>query len=387
MTATAPSLETPPPAQVRLIDATTPIDTLVFEEDPPWYDLPYSTQQSLTDELVRSTFDFHRDNCEIYARYVEQELGSGPLDAIERIPLVSTRVFKFSSVLSVAEDAVEQWYLSSGTSGVPSRVPRDRRSLERLVGSVRSTVGLLDDWHEDGVAVVNLGPGREFVNDVWFQYVMSLIETVYETESIVPGDAESLHRISRLCDERLGQYDNLVVVGPPFHVLSLCESIEARERPVDGGARTTVLTAGGWKRFSGRAIEKPLFRERVRRAFGLASENQVRDAFNQVELNSVLFECSAHEKHVPPWVHAAARDPDTLLPVADGEPGMMSYLDASCTAFPCFILTEDLGVVRRGTCGCGREGVRVEVLRRLESRAAKGCALKMGQIHAAEQRK
>jgi len=81
---------------------------------------------------------------------------------------------------------------------------------------------------------------------------------------------------------------------------------------VAGGTGMTVLTAGGWKRFSGQRIERAVFDPRACAAFGLADESQVRDAFNQVELNTVMIECSAHRKHVPPWLYAAARDPDRL---------------------------------------------------------------------------
>ncbi|PRP98264.1 Acyl-protein synthetase, LuxE [Enhygromyxa salina] len=369
-------------AGVRIIDARTAIDGLIFAEDP-WYELPLDRQRELGEALIRQALREHLARCPAYRDYYERSGAAEPeAVALADIPLVSTRVFKFADLRSVEPEAVERWYRSSGTSGQPSRVPRDRASLERMVGSVHGSVGLLADWDEDEVAVINLGPGRERVEDVWFQYVMSLIEALYWSESRVPRDEAALDEISSLAQALLADYEHLIVVGPPFHVLDLCEHMERRGVQLQAGERATILTAGGWKRFGGRAIPKPQFRAAVARRFGLASEAQVRDVFNQVELNTVLFECEAHEKHVPPWVHVAARDPETLQPVGFGEEGMMSYLDASCSAYPCFIVTEDVGIVRQGRCACGREGTRVEILRRLESRAAKGCALKMGQIHA-----
>lgn len=376
-----PAAEAQSPS-VRIIDARTAIDELIFAEDP-WYALPLERQRELSDALIRQALREHLERCPSYRDYYARSGAAEPgTVALADIPLVSTRVFKFADLRSVEAHEVERWYRSSGTSGQPSRVPRDRASLERMVGSVHGSVGLLADWDEDEVAVINLGPGREHVEDVWFQYVMSLIEALYRSESRVPRDEAALDEIIGLAQSLLDDYEHLIVVGPPFHVLDLCEHMQRRGVELQAGEGATILTAGGWKRFGGRAIPKQEFRAVVARQFGLRGEAQVRDVFNQVELNTVLFECEAHEKHVPPWVHVAARDPETLQPVPDGEEGMLSYLDASCSAYPCFIVTEDVGVVRRGRCACGREGTRVDVLRRLESRAAKGCALKMGQIHA-----
>jgi len=165
------------------------------------------------------------------------------------------------------------------------------------------------------------------------------------------------------------------VVGPPFRVLELIELAERSKAQIAGGAGMTVLTAGGWKRFSGQRIERDVFDVRACAAFGLDDVSQVRDAFNQVELNTVFIECAAHRKHVPPWVYAAARDPDRLAVLPAGQIGVMSYLDASATSYPSFIVTDDVGEVTEGPCPCGRIGTTLQVHRRLVTVAQRGCAL------------
>lgn len=375
--------------RVFIIDARTAIDDLIFSEDP-WHALSLHRQLEHSDRLVREALNYHMNHCPSYLAHYERSGAPSDVDRIDhidRIPLVSTRLFKLAELRSVPETAVERWYRSSGTTGMPSRVPRDRISLERMVGSVDSSIDLIAAWDEESLVVINLGPGREHIEEVWFEYVMGLLEAKYHSHSLIPSDTKALDRLVELVRRQLETAEHVVIVGPPFYALSLCEYLESRGQTLAGGDRLTVLTAGGWKRSADRAIEKASFRALLQRRLGLTSERQVRDAFNQVELNTVFFECEAHQKHVPPWVWAEARDPHTLRPATAGSPGMMSYLDASCTAFPCFILTEDVGTVVRGCCECGREGTRVDILRRLESRAAKGCALKIGQIHDARQQR
>jgi long-chain-fatty-acid---luciferin-component ligase len=74
-------------------------------------------------------------------------------------------------------------------------------------------------------------------------------------------------------------------------------------------------------------------------------------------------------------VYPAARDPDRLTVLPPGEVGVMSYLDASATSYPSFIVTEDVGEVSEGSCPCGRAGTTLQVHRRLVTVAQRGCAL------------
>jgi len=53
----------------------------------------------------------------------------------------------------------------------------------------------------------------------------------------------------------------------------------------------------------------------------------------------------------------------------------MSYLDASATSYPSFIVTDDVGEVHEGACPCGRSGTTLQIQRRLVSVAQRGCAL------------
>ncbi len=365
-----------PPLDYRVVNASSDLDLLIHSEEP-WYDLPLVEQQQLTQRFVREALVRHLDSCPQYRMYFERSHArvDGPL---EKIPLLSTRAFKYSEVRSVPRDDIEQWYLSSGTSGGPqSRIGRDRVTIERLIGSVRTSLGLIQDWHEEDFTVINLGPGREDAGNVWFQYVMSLIELLFPTYSVVKDGVLHPDEVLPVLDYFAARPGFIGVVGPPFLVHDLCQRVRARDRRMDLGSRLTILTAGGWKRQSGRMLPRDEFETYCVDTFRLEDGSQVRDAFNQVELNTVFMECSAREKHVPPWVLVAARDPHTLEVLPPGTPGLMSYLDASSNSYPCFLVTEDVGSTRAGVCGCGREGIRVDIQRRLVTRAQKGCALAM----------
>jgi hypothetical protein len=77
----------------------------------------------------------------------------------------------------------------------------------------------------------------------------------------------------------------------------------------------------------------------------------------------------------PPWLLVTARDPVTLRPVPDGEIGLLTFFDLANVGSVSAVMTEDLGSVEQG---------RVRVIGRAAGGEARGCALAIGQFHAAE---
>ena len=77
---------------------------------------------------------------------------------------------------------------------------------------------------------------------------------------------------------------------------------------------------------------------------------------------------------IPPrWLRVTVRDPVTLMPVADGEIGLLTFFDLANVGSVSAIMTEDLGMVESG---------RVRVLGRGVAGDARGCALAIGQFSA-----
>lgn len=359
-----------------VVDATTDLDHVIYNDEV--YDIPLGEQRALRDSYVREALRHHLTHCapyEAFARRQVADLDPATID-LRAIPVIPTAVFKGSTILGVDPGEVAKWCLSSGTRGPQSRIGRDRPTLERLLGSIRAGLCLVQPWHEDEFEVVHLGPDQREAGDIWFMYVMSLTELVYPTRHFVRnGVLETMEAVDRIFEILRRGEQHLGIVGAPFQVLNLIEVLVENDIRVDAGKNLTVFTAGGWKRLSGKQIPREAFDAKVCSALGLADRGQVRDEFNQVELNTVFFECSAHRKHVPPWVYVATRDSARLEVQPPGTVGVLSYLDASATSYPAFLVTDDVGVVEEGPCPCGREGITMQVHRRITRVAERGCAL------------
>lgn len=358
--------------------ASNDLDHLIFESKP--FDLPLPYQIALRERHVRDAVLHHLQCCREYAAFAEK-CGLNPQSfQLEEIPVIPSTTFKERKILSVPEAQIAKWSLSSGTRGLQSQVGRDQTSLERLIASLRSGFEMMGTWHEDEVEVLHLGPDRAEAGEIWFLYIMSLIELIHPTQHYVRHEYFDVQAaIRRLLQLQKSEIRQIVIVGAPFRVLEMADALQKNQVNLLAEERLIVVTAGGWKRHAGIEVPREQFHQRVLQSFGLCSPSQIRDVFNQVELNTAFVECEAHRKHVPPWIFATTRDVDTLKVLPTGSEGLLSYLDASATSFPAFLVTDDIGRIDEGKCPCGREGVTMQIHRRLTRADARGCAIALDQ--------
>lgn len=360
------------------IIASSEIDDLIFMSAPQEWSL--EEQKEIQDKLVREAFHFHYNRNEKYRNYCISQHINENLHSIDEIPVFPTSIFKHMKFHTVSMGDIENWHTSSGTQGIKSCIARDRLSIERLLGSVNFGMKYVGNWFEHQMELVNLGPDRFSASNVWFKYVMSLVELLYPTVFTVNNDKidfeETVNHLYRINNSN----KDICLIGPPFFVSLLCQYMKENNIEFKGGNRLHVITGGGWKSNENRSLNRQDFNQLIMDTFQLDNVNQIRDTFNQVELNTCFFEDEFQRKHVPPWVYARALDPETLKPVADGELGLLSYMDASSTAYPAFIVTDDIGIVREIREPDPYPGVTVEIVRRLNTRAQKGCALSMASF-------
>jgi long-chain-fatty-acid---luciferin-component ligase len=296
------------------------------------------------------------------------------------VPLLSSGVFKRRRVTSCingyARDTV-----SSGTRGSISVVVRDDRTLERFVGTVlhglRSFHG--DFSEREGIV---LSPGSASPGGVWFSYVMTLVEILHDASFFVEDDTLQCEALADAL-ESLRPEVQPVLVGPPALMWDLVNFLKHQQRPIDLRDRGAfALMAGGWKKRQGEVVRVELTAQ-IEQWLGIPPA-AVRDVYNMVELNTVLFECEERRKHVPPWLLASARRPADLSIADDGEEGILAFIDPTALSYPAFVLSDDFGFIQYGRCECGREGPTLTVARRLAGIEERGCGLSLERYGARE---
>jgi long-chain-fatty-acid---luciferin-component ligase len=370
-----PSIEAVEITRLRARDYDS-LDQMLYEGSDAYH-------SELRDQRCDWIVSAVRDHIERSAIYRRLAYGAGfdvaQLEAtrnLASIPLISSGSFKRNLFGDLGRDVKR--CTSSGTMGTQSVVPRDARTLERFVGSIshglREFLG-----HNDSQRAYILGPPREEAGDLWFAFSLSLTELFNDADYFVHADQFEPERLyEALQGAETDDSAEPVIASPPSLLIALLDWMEERGAPNLELARRNgwSVTAGGWKRARNGKIDQRPFAERMHRLLGL-EPNHIRDVFNMVELNTIIFECASGSKHVPPWLSVTARSARDLTVLEPGNIGVLAYLDPTPLSYPGFILSDDLGTLSHDPCPCGRLGATLQLERRLTVVEERGCGLKM----------
>lgn len=302
------------------------------------------------------------------ARHSGFDVDAPDLD-LDSIPLLSCGLFKHMRVAShMATPPTE--CSSSGTRGTRSLVLRDDQTLTRFAGSLLH--GMREFWEVDDTRVAfALTPQGATSGESWLAYAFSHAELLYETEYFVADgvlQSARLFRALRDLDRRTAP----LLLAPPSLLADFLAWLEAAGLDLRLPPGAMIITGGGWKARGDRVVARDALEARVEQLLGVPPVYQ-RDLYNMVELNSVVFDCERHGKHLPPWLIAFTRDLASFEVLPAGGVGVLCYVDPTATSYPCFLLSDDVGAVVPGPCECGRHGPLLQFQRRLRSIEERGC--------------
>jgi long-chain-fatty-acid---luciferin-component ligase len=361
------------------------LDYLLAKEEPFAY-----TSSEVAELLfiqIRNAVAWHLHPNSSYAGYAERQGFS--LDQLQtegdlvHVPLLPSMLFKRPG-LAVAHPGISGYAqtTSSGTKGSVSIIPRDDLTLRRFFSSIGNLSNELLDIQNPDIQVFNLGPDADEAKHLWISYVMA--GTTILLPKIRHYVSDGVYLIERLLsDLQAVQGERIALIGPPSLLLDLAHVIKKRRLTLKIRCDSLVISIGGWKKRSGEKVVREFFDAELSSALSLPVE-QIRDSFNMVELNTVLLECEHKNLHIPPWLSVIARDPADLSVKAEGNPGVLGYLDPTANSYPGFILSDDIGVVFKAVdCKCGRCSDVLKIIRRLNTMEARGCALKLDSVSLA----
>jgi long-chain-fatty-acid---luciferin-component ligase len=336
-------------------------------------------RRSLTD-AVRASFAFHFErNCfyraQCDAAHVTPDDVEGYAD-LHRIPLLPVGMFKQAGahvLLTSGLEDIEAEIRSTGTSGVPSVSRRDATTVTRasvgVFGSFRDFFGISKG------AGLFLCPAPAEVPEMGMVKVFNLLTGMLDDHSYVVHnysfDPEEALAFLRKWDQKMTRY----IIGPPFLVARFMRFLELEAVQLALDPESLIITLGGWKQYTGRSISRDEFNKKAESFLGI-DRTRVRDMYGMIESNMLAIECEHQRMHVPPWSYVSIRDmSDPAIELAPGKTGGIAILDALNTAYPGFLLSDDIGEVDENDCPCGRTGQAVRFRRRRHGAELGCCAV------------
>lgn len=332
-------------------------------------------REALHAELAELTA-WHRVQCPPYEAIVSRLFPSEPA-ALEELPFLPVRLFKRLDLMSVPREEVFKTLTSSGTTGqAVSRIYLDRATAAM---QTRVLTAIVSDF---------LGPRR---------LPMVIVDSAELLRDRTRFNARAagilgfspfghhhhycLDASLRLDADGLDAYlaahagEAMLVFGFTFVVWQgLYEAAVRLGRRFTFGPGSTLIHGGGWKRLADRRIDNDVFKARVREVSGI---KRILNYYGMVEqVGSIFMECEAARLHAPVFADVIVRDPVTLRPLPNGEPGVLQVLSTLPRSYPGHsLLTEDVGVVLGDDdCPCGRLGRTFAVHGRLPEAELRGCS-------------
>jgi hypothetical protein len=347
--------------------------------DLPPFGLSQAEKRARLLPMLRTLTAHHAERCAPYRHVLDRVFGGADrlrIERIEDVPFLPVTLFKTHTLSSVPDAEVVKVLTSSGTTGQqPSRVVLDAETA-----SVQSAVL---------VKVAQHFLGRERLPMVILDHagVVRDRRSYSARGAGILGMAQFGHRPfyalrddMSLDEEGLRTYlawaagRPVLLFGFTFMVWQYL--VQALER---GGRRLELaggilVHSGGWKKLQEAAVDPGTFRERVEAATGI---KRVINFYGMVEqVGGVYFENPKHHLQAPIYSEIIVRDPVTLAPLPDGQPGLVQVLSCLPTSYPGHsLLTEDLGVIRGvDPEGTGMGGRSFEILGRVPKAELRGCS-------------
>ena len=277
---------------IEELDAFLSLDKLFYKEK--------EKTEELSEKFIKDAFAYHINNNNYYRKYCET-LGLG-IDDVTRdyrqIPMLPSSLFKKNDnyTLSSRDSSILKTS-SSGTKGTISVVNRDNKTLQRFFASVAAGVQDVLNLEQSDLKVFSLSPPEDEIEHLWVSYVLAGIAVYYPSKYYISNGVYHVEDV--IIDlEKMNESTDVasIIVGSPPLILDTVMYLEEKG-VLNLGANAKVITIGGWKSRQGEYIERLEFDERVVKAFGLENTENVRDVYNMVELNTVIFECRHHRKH------------------------------------------------------------------------------------------
>jgi long-chain-fatty-acid---luciferin-component ligase len=348
-------------------------------------------QANVKFKVITKSFNYHYENNEYYRELCKASnvMPSDLKDISDfiKIPLIPMKTFKLPDpgaqfLLNAPADQMEMQLTSSGTGGNHSCARRDSATVTNLM--IMATGQYREFLKVSNGAALFLAPSPGEVPEM---ANLGMIKTFTIFSGEINACGYAVENKSFSCEKAvklLKQWEGKLtrfIFGPPFLLNSLCDYLIENNIKIKLDSGSKIVTIGGWKRNSGAQISREELEKKCIDCF-VIKEEQMRDMYAMAECNFIILECENKVKHLPPTVHFSIRNlADPTKEVEDGEQGLIAVLDPSSLSYPAYVLTEDIGTIRKNVkCSCGRTSDVVEILGRAHTPYIKTCALTLEEF-------
>lgn len=354
------------------------------------HDDPYDVEgtDALFADAMRQITAWHAARCPYYADWLRRNSfepeSIRSIDDIERIPFLHANFYKTHTVKSVPDGDIAITLTSSGTSGQKTQMFFDDWSIyasDKSADVQFAWYGRITDeptnymmYSYEPAPGVNTGTlrtrqmMRRYAPENGLEYALKFNGSGHDFDLF--GSIDALKRFE-------AEGKPVRILGfPAFLYFTLERMREMGMPPLRLNPKSLVMMGGGWKGFVDRQLSSEEFRDYIEDRLGLP-HTCCHETYGAVEHGVAYTDCDEHHLHVPIYSRMIIRDPVTLEPLPDGEPGFVNVISPMNTGVPVpSLLLGDMGVRHPpGSCGCDNPSPWFRILGRAGTSKNRSCAI------------
>ena len=201
-----------------------------------------------------------------------------------------------------------------------------------------------------------------------------------QAEVIGQREANYLKLIENIRESTEGG-QKVFIFGAPYQFKELCEVMVGHNRKLTLKKGSLVLFGGGWKSFTGEAMDREALVNMLTDALNIPPR-MVLEGYSMTEINMLMLRCEHGRFHIPPVIEPVVFD-EELNPLESRDvKGAFGFLDPLAVSYPGFIISGDYVRIINGECDCGLSGPALIEIGRMPGSEIKGCGGIMGSIRA-----
>lgn len=332
--------------------------------------------QELFVKAMKENAVYHYAHCADYKRILDED-GFDPskistMEDLAELPFIPTLYFKHHLLQSVPDRKLFIKATSSGTSGSMSRIGFDLKSL--LTGA--KMVIRVGKYHKlwsikpTNYIIFGYQPTRENKTAIsktayGFTFFAPAASRTFALEKSPSGYKLNWPRVEKALAKCAKSKKPMRTIGFPAYTYFLLKDLKERGISYQMPEGSMVTLGGGWKQFYAQQADKQEFYKLVKEVLGI-DEDHVIEFFGAVEHPILYTDCRCHHFHIPCYSRVFIRDPDTMKPLKNGNPGIIDLMTPMLRSVPILsVMTDDLGVIRDGPCECGLNTPWLEIIGRV----------------------
>jgi hypothetical protein len=344
-----------------------------------------SSTKGDSDEVARDAllFDLARyqaEVCEPYGRFYTQRTRGRTPSGIFEVPALPTDAFRFARISSQPEQRDVRVFESSGTtSDARSKHAFSDLSLYDLAAETAARYALFPDCER--MQLVVLAPPEHELSSSSLSYMLARFLEWFGTSNskiVWPVQGQKLHELDAILRAAEQAEEPVALLGTSFAFVHALDGLGERAYRLPEKSR--IMQTGGFKGKS-REIAPADMRTLLCGRFGIPEPFIVAE-YGMTELSSQLYETTLREAALglavsprsiwaPPWVRALPVHGELLVPVDEGEEGLVRIDDAANLDSVVSIQTAD--VARREARG-------FTLLGRARGAVARGCSITADEL-------